>query len=148
MDKIIISDTSCLIALKKADLLFVLHELYGQITITDEVKREFGESLPEWFVLLNCENKEILKSLEEKLDPGEASSIALSIEHTGSLLIIDEYKGRKVALSLSLQIVGTIGILALAEKRGIINNLKDSVIKITNAGFRISDSLLNLILNK
>jgi predicted nucleic acid-binding protein len=46
MDKIIISDTSCLIALSKIDKLDLLKDLYHEIIITPEVHQEFGGSLP------------------------------------------------------------------------------------------------------
>lgn len=51
MDKIIISDTSCLIALHNIGLLHILSDLYQKITLTKEVQNEFGENLPEWGLL-------------------------------------------------------------------------------------------------
>lgn len=42
MDKVIISDTSCLIALTKIDKLNVLKALYQKIIITKDVYNEFG----------------------------------------------------------------------------------------------------------
>jgi len=43
MDKVIISDTSCLIALDNSKLLDILKNLYGEIQITKEVKEKFGQ---------------------------------------------------------------------------------------------------------
>jgi predicted nucleic acid-binding protein len=51
MDKIIISDTSCLIALTKIEKLNLLKELYQEIIITTDVYQEFGGSLPDWFLI-------------------------------------------------------------------------------------------------
>lgn len=47
MDKIIVSDTSCLIALSKIEKLDLLKDLYYEIIITTDVFREFGGSLPD-----------------------------------------------------------------------------------------------------
>jgi predicted nucleic acid-binding protein len=53
------------------------------------------------------------------MDKGEASSIALAIELQNSTLIIDEIKGRRIAKSYNIDIIGTIGILLIADKKVI-----------------------------
>lgn len=52
MAKIIISDTSSLIALQNIELLYLLKDLYQEILITKEVKNEFGLDLPDWIIVL------------------------------------------------------------------------------------------------
>ncbi len=47
--------------------------------------------------------------LQGFIDPGEATSISLAAEFKGSLLIIDEQKGRKVAKELGIAISGSLG---------------------------------------
>ena len=80
MNKIIISDTSCLIALSNIGLLSVLRDLYQEILITQEVKDEFGEKLPDWIKVLKVKNVEKQREIAKELDKGEASSIALALE--------------------------------------------------------------------
>ena len=46
MSSIVISDSSCLIAHHNIDSLKILKDLYNEVIITNEVKNEFGESLP------------------------------------------------------------------------------------------------------
>ena len=46
MQKVIISDTSCLILLHKIGKLELLFELFGAIVTTKEVAAEFGLPLP------------------------------------------------------------------------------------------------------
>ena len=48
MSSIVISDASCLIALNNIGSLNVLKDLYNEVIITNEVKNEFNESLPNW----------------------------------------------------------------------------------------------------
>ena len=147
MRKIIIADTSCLIALTNVDLLPVLQSLYGQIYITEEVNLEFGETLPEWIIVLKVINQTKQSEIAKKLDLGEASSIALALEFNHSILIIDELKGRIIAQSYHIEIIGTLGVLLLASKRGFIPDLNQLLQKLKQNGFRISDDLINKLLS-
>ncbi|MFC2087025.1 DUF3368 domain-containing protein [Bacteroidota bacterium] len=148
MDKIIISDTSCLIALSKVDKLDLLKDLYREIIITKEVQDEYGEKLPDWVMISEVKNKEKQAEIEKQLDKGEASSIALALEIPGSMLIIDEVKGRKIARSLNIDIIGTIGILLLADRKGLVKDVFGITLKIVNKGFRLSDKLLDKLIDK
>jgi predicted nucleic acid-binding protein len=147
MDKIIISDTSCLIALTKIDKLEILKNLYKEVIITKDVYVEFGGKLPEWILINEVNNKHKQNELEKRLDKGEASSIALALENEKSILIIDEIKGRKIALSLNIDIIGTIGIILLAEKKGLIEDVTAVILRLVNKGFRLSDALIDRIID-
>ncbi len=119
MDKIIISDTSCLIALSKINQLELLKSLFSQIIITKEVFTEYGSPLPDWIMIFEVKNAQKRAELEDRLDKGEASSIALALEIENTTLIIDEIKGRKIAQSLNIDIIGTIGVILL-QKREVL----------------------------
>lgn len=148
MDKIIISDTSCLIAFSKIDKLDLLKDLYHEILVTTDVHREFGGRLPDWILITEVKDKQTQKDLEKRLDKGEASSIALALEIGNTLLIIDELKGRKIAQSLNIDIIGTIGIILLAEKKGLVSDVTSLFLQLVNKGFRLSDNLINKIIEK
>jgi len=51
-NNVIISDTSCLIALSNIDQLELLNKVFGRVTVTPEVLDEFtkkyNEKIPEW----------------------------------------------------------------------------------------------------
>jgi predicted nucleic acid-binding protein len=143
MNKIIISDTSCLIALGNIGLLRILKDLFKEIIITEEVKGEFGEQLPEWITVRKVNNINRQAEIALKLDQGEASSIALALELEDSILIIDELKGRTVALSYHLEIIGTIGVLLLADRNGLIEDFMGAVQLLIGKGFRVSDKLVD-----
>lgn len=148
MDRIIISDTSCLIALSKIEKLDLLKELYQEIIITKDVYNEFGSSLPSWIIITEVEDKRKQKEIEQNLDKGEASSITLALEVENAILIIDEIKGRRIAQSFNIDIVGTIGIILLANKKGLISDVVATVLRLVNKGFRLSDKLINKIIEK
>lgn len=148
MSKIIISDASCLISLSNIEMLNILQTMYQEIFITREVEQEFGEILPDWIAVVEVKDKQRQLEIEAFLDKGEASSIALAIEMEDSLLIIDELKGRKVAISFHLNIIGTIGVLMLAEKKGLIKDILGTILKLVNKGFRLSDKILDRLIEK
>ena len=148
MQNAIISDTSCLILLTKIGELELLQKLYGKIITTHEVALEYGEKLPAWIELKDPQNKNYQVILETQLDKGEASAIALSIENKNSVLIIDELKGRKCAISLGLNVTGTLGIIVEAKLSGIIPSAKTLLEKIKLTNFRVSNDLEKIILLK
>ena len=63
----------------------------------------------------------------ENLDPGETEAIALAIAQ-GTTLLIDESKGRQAARDRGVQVVGAVGILIAARKKGWIAALKPELI--------------------
>src|SRR5215471_334616 len=99
MHKAIISDTSCFIVLTNIDELDLLHKVYGQVMTTVEVAAEYGEPLPEWVQIATVT---------------DTSAMALALETPNSILIIDDYRARKVADKLELSYTGTIGVIISA----------------------------------
>lgn len=144
--EIIVADTSCLIILHNIQELVLLQKLFGEVFITQEVKKEFGLDLPEQIKIRKVQNKIQQNALNLILDEGETSSIALSLETDNSLLIIDEKKGRRIAQELGLKIIGTLGVILQAKERGLVNSVGDLLAKLENADFRISQSLKAKIL--
>ena len=148
MQKVIISDTSCLILLDNIGELDLLHQLYGTIITTTEVKLEFGKELPVWFEIIEPKNKKYQSLLENTVYKGEASTIALAVEYDDCLLIIDDLKGRKFALQLGIHIIGTMGVIVDAKLSGTISSIKPLIQKIRSTNFRITEELENLMLVK
>jgi len=138
-----ISNTSCLILLSKIQKLHLLKDIYGSIIITNTVHDEFGEELPDFFILKNVSENSNLIRLSKLLDPGEASTIALGLEKKESTLILDDYKARNIAKKLDLKFTGTLGILHKASKSGLLPDLKSEIIKLKENGFWISDEIIN-----
>jgi predicted nucleic acid-binding protein len=63
-----------------------------------------------------------------------------------SILIIDEKKGRKVARSLNLQIIGTLRVLLLAKQKGVIKNIFPLIEELEKKNFRFSKILIDQVL--
>ncbi|MBG6111043.1 putative nucleic acid-binding protein [Flavobacterium sp. CG_9.10] len=136
--KIIISDTSCFIILSKIGELDLLKKVYGQIITTSVIAEEFGELLPEWIVIKNVIDKYRQQILEMQTDKGESSAIALALEISNSVLILDDFKARKIASHLGLVFTGTIGVIIKAKLNGVIPSIKPYIEKIKETNFRIT----------
>lgn len=142
MQRIIVSDTSCLILLHKIGRISLLKSLFGKIVITSTIASEFGQVVPDFVDIEDPADKIYQQILEQYLDRGEASAIALALEKDDSLLIMDEAKGRREARQLKLNVTGTIGILIVAKERGLIESFTDVINQISQTDFRISESLI------
>ncbi len=148
MNKSVISDCSCLIALEGINKLDILQRSFSEIITTREGALEFGSVLPDWIQVQPVNNIDKQKELELIVDAGEASTIALALETANCVLIIDEKKGRKVAQSLNIEIIGTLRILLLAKQKGIIPALKPVIYQLHQNGFRLTEKIMNDILTE
>ncbi|HHS92850.1 MAG TPA: hypothetical protein ENK82_05840 [Campylobacterales bacterium] len=157
--KIIIADSSTLITLLDTNNFSLLFELFNKIIITDEVYREITykfqhkQKIDEYLCLnslelQSIEHQELYEMLIVGLDKGEAESIALAKKLELSL-IIDERKGRNIAKSLGINIIGLVGlILKLMEKNIISKERAITIVDEVEANnFRLSAGLKDLVYN-
>jgi len=141
MRKTIISDTSCFIILSNIGEMGLLCKVYSEVTTTPEIADEFGEKLPEWVIVSKVKDAAYQRILELQIDKGESSAIALALETPDSIVILDDYKARKIANSLNLPYVGTIGVIVKAKLLGIIPSIKPILDKMKATNFRLSAEL-------
>lgn len=92
MNKVIISDTSCLISFTNLGLLSVLKKIYPTIIITQEVKQEWGNPLPDWFIEKQVVNPNFQKKLEEKLGKGRQAVLHWHLNYSLPLLLLMKSK--------------------------------------------------------
>lgn len=147
MPSVIVSDTSCLILFYKIGELDLLKKLYGKLHITDTVLKEFNQPVPNWIEIVQLKT-DVHKGLSGYLDAGEATSIAFALEHGGSLLIIDEIKGRKAAKEMGIPVTGSLGVLIASKNKGLLKAVKPIIEKIQKTNFRISEKLIERVLDK
>ena len=74
--------------------------------------------------------------------------ISLADTLPNSLLLMDERKGRQLAVSMGIQIIGTLGILLQAKNLGLIKSIKPLLDTLLSENIRISENLYNLILEQ
>lgn len=144
----IVSDSTTLIVLFDLDRTDLLSNLFSSIIIPTSVYKEISTKnvlvMPSFMRIVNVQNSELLESLKMILDDGESEAIALAVE-TKSKLIIDEKKGRKIAINQGLEIIGLLGIVYLNVKREFL--VKQQAIKllddIQEHGYRINKRIID-----
>ena len=136
-DKIVISDTACLIGLANIGQIDILRKMYGAVVVTPEVVREYGGQLPEWVSVQAAPDAAKTAMLNKFLGIGEASAIALAMQTAGAILIVDDKRARQFAHGLGLDITGTLGLLIRAYKNGIIQDIDSIVADLRKVGFRL-----------
>ena len=154
---VVVSDTSCLVALAHIGALDLLNKTFNEIHIPSAVHaelqhlKEYGIDVSifsaSWIKVHQSSDLSLVDQLKEILDPGEAEAIALSVELKADLLIIDEKKGREVAKSFNLAFTGIGGVLIRSKSKGLIPSVKGHLIRIRDeSGFYLSDKALKIIL--
>lgn len=156
--KIVVADTSPLIALTRIGSLALLPKLLGEIIIPKAVADEClsDMSRQDSAAIKKAITNKILKvttnpdtvvyhNLCNILDAGEAAAIALAVKLKAGLLI-DEKLGRNAAIKQNLKIIGTAGILLLAKEKRLIKKVKPLINELCKSGYFLSADLVESIL--
>ncbi len=158
LNSIVVSDSTTLISLinierfellfKFSDSITITPAVYSEVTVQKLAKRILDEYISLSKVTVSeVNNTKKVKELLIRLDLGESESIVLA-EEQNLPLIIDEKRGKNIALSFGLEAIGLIGILFVYRKRGHLSS--DEIIEIVKelreVSFWVSDKLLGLLL--
>ncbi len=154
----IIVNASPLIALSKINELKILKNLFSEIIIPEAVYhevitegggktgvKEIEKSINNWIKIEKVSNKKEVELLRALLDYGEAEVIVLGKEINADLLIIDNKEPRLFAKHLNQKVIGTIGLILLAHKKGFIDSPYEKICELREKGFYLSDKLLKEI---
>lgn len=151
----VVINATPLIYLAKINKLSLLKEIYGQVLIPQEVKKEVvdkGKELGEADALIveqaikegwiKVEETNIQKMTME-LHPGEKAVIALAEEKKIEEVIIDEIPGRMVARIKGLKPKGTIYILlrAVKLKELSLEEFIETLEELLESGFRLQETI-------
>ena len=153
----VVVNTTPIIALGKIELLSVLRELYGNVTIPIAVVLEvaikddvaFHQLLEnfDWIKIAECPEYE-KNAFPKNLHAGEVEAIVLAQITNADFLIIDDNNARKTAKNLGLNVIGTAGTLLRAKELGIIPAVKPVLDSIRENNFYLSDRILDTVLRQ
>jgi len=152
----VISNTSPLNYLTLIDLQDLLPALFGRVLIPDAVWHELGspaapQPVKDWLATSpSWLDRRVVAQVPpdlRHLDSGEREAIALAQTVTASLVLLDERRGRRVARDLGLKVSGTLGVLDLAARRGLVD-LADALRRLERTTFRATPRLLRRIQEK
>ncbi len=102
--------------------LHLLRDLYADVVIPPTVEQELARNgiqlEPSWVRVVVAEDQNEVATLREQLDPGEAEAIVVAGELNAGLLLVDEKRGRRIAIDRGLEVTGLLGVLA-EPKHGV-----------------------------
>lgn len=132
-------DSACLIGLERIGRLDLLPALFDPILVPPTVESEFG-SRPAWMHVEAPSDRGMVAALRLVVDPGEAEAIALAYEK-GIRIILDDRKAREAAQRLGIPVTGTVGLLLVAKREGIIAAILPLLDALDACHFRIGNTL-------
>lgn len=142
---IVVSDTSAITSLLQIGRVQILQQMYGTVFVPDAVERELRCShaaLPDFIIAVPVHDAEGVARFLPQLQQGEAEAIVLAKEVKARALLIDEKRGRAVAMQEGLRVIGLVGVLTAAKMKGLIPSLAATLDDLeSKADFRMSAAL-------
>ncbi|KKD37955.1 MAG: DUF3368 domain-containing protein [Limnoraphis robusta] len=157
IEKVIIN-TSPLIVLFKSELIDLLPRLFTEIWVPEAVWCEVVEAgktdaaskqLPTVSWVKRVSVATISPRISSwGLDAGESEVLSLTLENPDYRAIIDDAAARRVARTLEIPVLGTVGILLLAKKRGLIPSVTIPIQALRDAGLWLADEFVQSLLRQ
>jgi len=82
------------------------------------------------------------------LGKGETAVLSYALTNPGWTAIIDDRAARKCAMSFSIPIKGTLAVVILAKKHGLVDSAADVLRPLQAAGIRLDNQMIRDILKK
>jgi predicted nucleic acid-binding protein len=148
----IIADAGPIIAFARIGRLDLLHQVVGELVIPDAVSEELvrrGRERPGaaeveggvWIHRHTVKDRAAVALLPPVLHLGEREAIVLAEELHGRLLI-DEQRGRHIAMARGLEVFGSLRILAEAKQLGLIDRVTPMVEAMRASGYWVDEETL------
>lgn len=149
---IVVCNSSTLIALARINSLDILEKVVKKLTIPPAVYEEIvikeagrpGSmeiKKAQWINKVNVLDHESVINLTNNLGVGESEAIALAKEIKADLIILDDDKARKMAISKGLKATGFLALLIQAKEKGFIKEVKPIMNKLKQQEFFIGKDL-------
>lgn len=151
----IVTNTGPLIALAKAEALDVAARLPLEFICPPQVHDELATGVrlghlvvePEWLRVIELSSPPPALALAA-VDLGEAAVIQLACEQNIPWVCMDDWKGRRAALAVGLNVTGTLGLLMKAKSLEIIPAIRPFVDRLLNEGGWFNPELVRRVLGQ
>ena len=141
-------NTSPLQYLFRISHLELLRDLFEAVLVAEGVRTELdwgrsrGFQVPDlspvdWLQVLAAAPEPIPPEFEG-LGQGETETIPLAKQQRVEWAVLDDLEARRAARGLGVQVVGTVGILAMAKEQKLIPTVKPLITDLITAGFWLS----------
>lgn len=151
----VVSNGGPLIYLSLLNRFSLLENIFSTVFIPDAVYQEVvldGRGQPGadevraaiasgWLVRSTVTERIAVDALLEELHAGEAEAIVLSRELAIERVLLDDRAARSKAQLMGLTVTGTVGILLLAHRAAIIEDIRPDLDRLIESNFRISRRL-------
>ena len=146
---LIVSDASPLIALQQIERLDLLETIFGSLVIPPAVAREAANvPLGDWIAIRSLQGPLPPLVTRAGLGPGESESIGVALEAGADRVILDDRPARRLAEALGIPVIGTLGILLAAKRKGLITAVRQPVDALREDGFRVANDIYEEILQR
>jgi predicted nucleic acid-binding protein len=144
----------CLILIREIGLLPKLFDqvLVPAVVIAEllhddapDTVRSWAANLPSWASVR--ENPALNFVGSKKLQAGEQATILLAESTNANVILLDEKSARRIAEGRGLRVTGTLGVLAEAATRGLVD-LARAIDGLRKTYFRYSPALLKVTLGR
>ncbi len=161
MKRLIVTDTGPLVIFARTGRLDIVLGVAERVVLTETVRQESTA------ILIKPGAAAIAKAIEDgclsvvadavdsaiektALDPGEKSAIAYAMSQPadGLTLLMDERRGRSVAKSHGLAVIGSAGLLVVAKRRRLIASVKHVLDDWEKAGYWLDPAVVESVLSK
>jgi len=100
----------------------LLPRVFTEVVIPEAVQKELlcnHAQLPAWLRIAKVQNAAQAGLYSKIIDAGEAETIELAQELHADRLLINERKGRKLAMQEGVAVVGLLGVVLLAKTKAL-----------------------------
>ncbi len=151
----VVSDTGPLNYLIQIDQVGVLRHVFHDLAIPVEVAAELSHHRaphrvrdwiahpPSWLAVHDV--AQTSRPLPEGRNRGEAAAISLALSVKADMILIDDRAAAAVALARGLAVLGTLGILVMAGRQGLVD-LRSAITRLQATNFRAAPRLYAAVL--
>ncbi|MEM1118771.1 MAG: DUF3368 domain-containing protein [Bacteroidota bacterium] len=82
------------------------------------------------------------------LGPGESAALSYALARPGVAAVLDDRPARACARGLGVGVIGTLGVLALAKREGLVPVLRPVIERLIASGYHLGAGLVALVLEE